>query len=35
MIHGDGAKGNFIELEPDQDTLAYLGIESGAEIFVL
>ena len=35
-IHeGDAAKGNFIELEPDQDTLTYLGIESGAEIFIL
>ena len=25
----------YTELEPDEDTLAYLGVESGAEIFVL
>jgi hypothetical protein len=34
-IRDGDAKENFIELEPDEDTLAYLGVESGAEIFVL
>ena len=34
-IRDGEAKENFIELEPDEDTLAYLGVESGAEIFVL
>ena len=30
----DGTE-KYTELEPDEDTLAYLGVESGAEIFVL
>ena len=31
----DATSEKYTELEPDEDTLAYLGVESGAEIFVL